>query len=91
LEAAVQRGLTPDLTLLLDAPLDVGRERIRGRKADHFEREEQPFFARVRAAYRQLASRHPQRIKLVDASQPLAAVQQQIAAHLETLLAEQRA
>ena len=91
LEAAVQRGLTPDLTLLLDAPLEVGRQRIRDRKADHFEREEQPFFARVRAAYRELAKRHPQRIKLVDASQPLTAVQEQIAAHLGTLVAEQRA
>jgi dTMP kinase len=88
LESAVQQGLAPDLTLLLDAPLEVGRQRIRSRRPDHFEREEQPFFARVREAYRQLAERHPQRIKTVDAAQPLAAVQRQIAAHLDALLEE---
>jgi dTMP kinase len=47
-------GLVPDLTLVLDVPVDVGRERQRkARKVqDRFEREDDPFHQRVRAAYR---------------------------------------
>ena len=90
LKGAVQRGLEPDLTLLLDAPLAVGRERIRHPNPDHFEREEQPFFERVRAAYLDLAKRYPERIKVVDAARPLSEVQSRIAAHLDELLAGER-
>lgn len=90
LQQAVQRGLEPQLTLLLDAPLDVGRTRIRDRRPDHFEREENPFFERVRAAYLDLAKRYPGRIKVIDASRPLAEVQSLIATHLETLLATEK-
>ena len=53
----IQKGLEPDLTLLLDAPLDVGASRIGARTPDHFEREQRPFFERVRAAYLSLAAR----------------------------------
>jgi dTMP kinase len=90
LRAEVHRGLEPDLTLLLDAPLDVGAERIAARKLDHFEREQRPFFERVRSAYLRLAAEEPARIKTVDAAQPLAAVQQQILAELKALLARVR-
>jgi dTMP kinase len=86
LQAAVQKELEPDLTLLLDAPLEVGRRRIEGRVADHFEREQQPFFAKVRDAYRALAARHPHRIKIVDATQPLPQVRKQIEAYVGDLL-----
>ena len=40
ISAGVQRGLVPDLTLLLDAPIAVGMSRIANRRHDHFEREE---------------------------------------------------
>ena len=86
LQAEVQRGLEPDLTLLLDAPLDVGRARISSRKPDHFEREQRPFFERVRDTYLALAREQPQRIKIIDAAQPLESVQQQIGAHLRALI-----
>ena len=61
LEAGVQRGLQPDLTLLLDAPLEVGRERIASRAPDHFEREQSPFFERVRKGYLERAARAPRK------------------------------
>jgi len=50
-------GLVPDLTLVLDIPVDVGRERQRkARKVqDRFEREDDAFHERVRAAYRAAA------------------------------------
>jgi dTMP kinase len=50
-------GLVPDLTLVLDVPVDIGRERQRkARKVqDRFEREDDPFHQRVRTAYRDAA------------------------------------
>ena len=86
LRAEIQKGLEPDLTLLLDAPLDVGASRIGDRKPDHFEREQRPFFERVRAAYLTLAAQHPERIKIVDAAMPLPQVQSQIEAQVAALV-----
>ena len=86
LRTEVQKGLEPDLTLLLDAPLDVGASRIRARKPDHFEREQRPFFERVRAAYLSLAALYPERIKVIDAAQPLPQVQQQIGSEIRALV-----
>jgi dTMP kinase len=90
LRAEIHGGLEPDLTLLLDAPLDVGATRMAARTLDHFEREQRPFFERVRTAYLGLAAEEPDRIKIVDAARPLAAVQQQIAAQLHALLRRMR-
>ncbi len=86
LETEIQKGLEPDLTLLLDAPLDVGTSRIGARTPDHFEREQRPFFERVRAAYLSLAAQNPERIKIVDAAQPLPQVQRQIEIELRALV-----
>jgi dTMP kinase len=86
LEAGVQRGLVPDLTLLLDAPLEVGRRRIAARAPDHFEREQAPFFERVRRAYLERAQREPRRIKIIDAAEDLARVQSAIIRELDALL-----
>ena len=86
LKRAVQRDLEPELTLLFDAPVEVGFDRISDRDSDNFEREERVFFDRVRAAYLALAKRHPQRIKKIDAAQPIEAVQQELNIHLATLL-----
>jgi dTMP kinase len=86
LETEIQKGLRPDLTLLLDAPLDVGTSRIGDRTPDHFERERRPFFERVRAAYLSLASQYPDRIKIVDAALSLQEVQRQIEVEIAALL-----
>jgi dTMP kinase len=87
LATAVQRGVEPDLTLLLDAPLAVGRERIASRRADHFEKEDGAFFERVRAAYLELARAEPTRVRLIDASRTLEAVTRDIAAELDAFVA----
>ena len=86
LRAEIQKGLEPDLTLLLDAPLEVGASRISDRKPDHFEREQRPFFERVRSAYLSLAAQHPERIKIIDAALPLPEVQRRIEAEIAALV-----
>ncbi len=88
LATAVQGDLTPDCTVLLDLPAREGlaRARARAAAADRFEQEREPFFDRVRRAYLQLAEREPQRIRVIDARQPLQAVRREVAAVLETLL-----
>lgn len=68
-------GLTPDLTLVLDIPVALGRERQRtaGKVRDRIEREDDAFHGRVREAYRTASGPG---IVHIDASQPKKAVQQ---------------
>ena len=83
LEALVQRGLKPDLTLLFDTPVEVGLARANGRsQADRFESETVSFFERVRGEYLQLAQEEPERIHVIDADRTLEQVQQDIQAVL---------
>lgn len=71
LESWVQRGLQPNLTLVFDLSVEEARRRLQetGATPDRFERENQDFFARVRSVYQTRATRYPERIKLIDASQ----------------------
>src|SRR5262249_51493186 len=86
LETGVQRGLEPDLTLLLDAPPEVGRLRITARAADHFERERAPCFERVRGAYLERGKLDPRRVKVIDAAATLERVQSDMMRELDSLL-----
>lgn len=87
LENWVLGDLRPDLTLLLDAPISVGRERAGKRSApDRFEQELDGFFNRVREAYLTRAKAEPDRMKVVDAAGDLASVQQQIKALLSPFI-----
>jgi dTMP kinase len=62
-------GLKPDVTLLLDLPVSTGRARAAGRgEADRIEVEGDPFFERVRQAYRDRAAAEPSRFRLLDAT-----------------------
>ena len=79
LEDWVLGDLRPDLTILLDAPIEVGRERAGKRSTpDRFEQERDAFFNRVRETYLARAKAEPERIKVVDASVDLKSVQRQI-------------
>ncbi len=87
IETWVQQGLAPDLTLLLDLPVELGLERAGKRSSpDRFEVESLAFFERVRRAYLDLAAAHPDRIQIIDASQDIPAVQRQLAQALTPLL-----
>ncbi len=79
LEDWVQGELRPDLTIILDAPVEIGRARAGSRsEPDRIEKEQDDFFQRVRNAYIELANHYPHRICLVDASVGIDEVQQQI-------------
>ena len=87
LEAFVQGTLRPDLTLVFDLPVEVGLARAAARgRLDRFEQQGQAFFEAVRQAYLQRAGHEPQRYRLLDAAQPLEAVQRAIDALLPGIL-----
>ncbi|MDD9811579.1 MAG: dTMP kinase [Gammaproteobacteria bacterium] len=96
LEQWTHGELQPDLTLLLDVPVEVGQARTRRREqaeqggdrgdgadgADRFERESTEFKQAVRAAYLARAAQFPARIKRIDAAVGIA----QVRAELQTVL-----
>jgi dTMP kinase len=87
LEQLVQGDFRPDLTLLLDVPVEIGLERAGNRSTpDRFEQEQVEFFERVRQAYLDMARTHDGRYRVIDASQPLEAVQRQLAAVMRASL-----
>lgn len=81
-------GLRPDLTLLLDVPVEVGLERTRRRAEwNRFEDTEAvAFFEQVRAAYLRLAEEEPDRIRVVDGSGSVADADEAIRVMVEPLL-----
>jgi len=89
LENWVLGELRPDLTLLLDAPVEIGRERAGKRsEPDRFEQEKDAFFNRVRNAYLERAAQQPNRIKVIDASRELEPVQEELHQLLSQYLAD---
>lgn len=84
LEQWVHPDLQPDLTLLFDVPLDVARARLDAtRDLDKFEQEKADFFAATRNEYLRRAAQFPQRFRVIDSTQSIAAIQLQIAAILD--------
>ena len=84
LENWVQGTLRPDLTLLMDLPVEVGMERAGKRSApDRFESEAWDFFERIRQGYLSIAAEQPSRVKVIDASQDLPDVQAQVRVAIE--------
>ena len=73
-------GLLPDLTVLLDLPADVARNRRNGSgtEPDRLESEKIEFFERARQAYLDLAKAEPNRFLVIDASATVEEMQQQI-------------
>ena len=84
LEAWVQDGLQPDLTLLFDVPLETASARLAdAREPDKFEAESRAFFDRTRQEYLRRAAESPQRFRVIDATRTIAGIQ----VELETILA----
>lgn len=90
LEAMVQKELQPDLTILLDLPVEIGMARAKERSHfDRIEKEQLVFFERVRQAYLQRAKDNPERFRVINANQNLTLVQQDIAKVLDAFLIDQ--
>jgi dTMP kinase len=87
LETFVQGALRPDVTLLLDAPIEVGMARASKRaELDRFEEEKVEFFSRVRMTYLERAKKDPKRFIVLDASLELEQVQGHLAQALEAII-----
>jgi len=87
LEQWVQGDLRPDMTFILDLPIDIGLERAGKRSApDRFELEKHDFFNNVRDTFLARAAAQPQRYQVIDASPALDVVQNSIQTVLEKMV-----
>jgi dTMP kinase len=83
----VLEGLKPDLTFLLDAPVEVGFDRIKERGAhDRIEQESLEFFKRIRQVYLKRANEDPKRFRIIQADISLFDVQHQLMDVLKPLI-----
>ena len=90
LETVATDGLRPDVTLLLDLPVEVGLARKRRGPWNRFEDTEgERFFETVRAAYLALAEAEPERYRVVDGSGSVDATDAAIRAVVEPLVFSQ--
>jgi dTMP kinase len=86
LNLAATGGLSPDLTILLDLPVEVGLTRIVKAYPDAFHRAPQEFHERVRRGYLSQAAHDPARWLVLDATRPPRELSQEIWAKVQPLL-----
>jgi dTMP kinase len=94
LAGIVHPDLWPDLTVLIDLPVDAGLARASSRNGadgpDRFESEQRVFFERVRTTYLERAQAEPARFRVIDGSRSIDAVTGDIEAALALLLEASR-
>lgn len=83
-------GLGPDLTFLLDLPAEIGLTRAFERfyKLDRLEQEAIAFHQSVREGYLEIARRFGNRFKVIDASEPIEVIRDQIKNHVKQFRTE---
>ncbi len=86
LNKAATSSLRPDLTVLLDLPIEIGLSRKRDSSRDTFEREAMEFHERVRKGYLDMASRESAGWLSLDATQKKEALEEQIWTRVRPLL-----
>ncbi len=80
-------GLHPDLTILVDVPAEVGLARVAQTKtSDRIENENVEFHTRVRAAFLQIAKAAPERVRVVDGTQPMDEVTETISRLVDSVV-----
>lgn len=91
LERWAADGLKPDLTLLLDLPVEQGMARAGNRsEPDRIEAEKADFFEQVRTAYRARAAADSQRFRVIDSSRDIETVRAAAIAAIDTFIASKR-
>lgn len=93
------RSLKPDMTFLLDVPVDTGLERVSSRASncaiqrgikeqldDRFEKENRSFHKRVREGYLSLAENEPERFRVIDGLMGVNEIHREICASLLELI-----
>jgi len=83
------QGLKPDMTVLLDMPVEAGLGRKRGKRQDRFEQEEMVFHQRVREGYLKLAANDPERWLVINGAQSKGKIGQVIWQRVNQLLSHQ--
>ena len=89
LKSLIQKDFEPELTILLDAPLEIITSRRKLNTNDRFESEDKAFFERVRNGYLELANIFDERVKVIDASKNIQEVQDQILILINDLVRNQ--
>jgi len=92
------QGLWPDISLLLDCPVEVGLNRARQRiletavqgREDRFEQQDHPFHQQVREGYLKLAAQNPERFRVLDGTLKKQKLHQEVVALLKPLLASRK-
>ena len=79
-------GVEPDLTFVLDLPLETALTRRKG-SADRLESRDRDFHEKVRRGFLTEVNRRPERIQVIDALQPAEAVQEELRRAVQPLLA----
>ncbi|RKZ29394.1 dTMP kinase [bacterium] len=77
----------PDLTIIIDVPIEIGLSRMGNRRPDRLEEEGTNFLKAVRAAYLEIAGRHTERIVVVDGSGNIEKTSAQVIFTIERFLA----
>lgn len=88
-------GLKPDLTILLDCPVEIGLQRIRERESeipgqtnlDRFEKEKIDFHEKVREAYLRIAKEEPGRVKIISALDDIQTIHDKITQEVMRVIA----
>lgn len=87
LEQWVHPQLQPDHTWLFDLDLTIAQQRLRAsRDLDRFETEHEDFFKRTQYYYHLRVQQNPQRFSVIDSSQSIASIQEELAQQLTALL-----
>ncbi len=91
LDQWILHDLKPQLTLLLDLPVEIGLRRASKRgTTDRIEQETLAFFDKVRASYLQRAAKEPERFVIIDATEPEQQVRADIISTIQRLLQQYR-
>ena len=88
LHRVIAGDFAPDLSLILDVPVDVGLARARARAGHEtrFERKDREFHERLRQGFLEIARREPDRCVIIDASESVEAIGDAVIAHVRSRL-----